>query len=275
MKYIYLIALVGSTSLVGAQTFLNGSFENSTATSCMTNIDNATFNSYFTNVRGIGELQTLDVFYDNACTIYGLAQDGHYFSSIENTVSSVTSTAMSFELSSNMISGNTYSFCFYFKGLYDEIQMGPIEIGISNNSSTFGTLIYTTPTAALEWTNQTVNFQAPITGNYITVRYQNSTAYNGVLIDNFRICDGLGVDNSKASKASYRIYPNPTSDILNIEALENQSDIISLKVYNQIGQKVYDSEYIKKLSVASLPTGIYMLEISTDETAFVYKFVKQ
>jgi hypothetical protein len=273
MKYLYLITFIGLSNFSSAQTFLNGSFETNTANDCIYNIDNESFDSYFSNIKGIGDFQALDILYDGACDEYGLAQEGNYFSTLENSLG--VSTAMSFELSGNILIGDNFSFCFYFRGVYAPVQIGPIEIGLSDNDSTFGALVYTSTTANLEWQNQIVTFQAPITGNYITVRYKNSTNYNGILIDNFRICNGLGIEGPKATETSYRIYPNPTTENLNIAIINDLPSATSLRIYNQLGQKLFESAYSQVISVASLPAGIYILELSTNEQVTSYKFIKQ
>ena len=63
------------------------------------------------------------------------------------------------------------------------------------------------------------------------------------------------------------IYPNPTSDILNIRFLENVEEG-RIEMYNELGQMVLEAQlnhpFNKKISVGVLPAGIYFLRLKMD-----------
>jgi len=160
-RLLFLFVLAGFVPAVYGQLFLNSSFENTIVTNCMiNNISNTQFDSLMSNAKGIGATETIDIFYDSSCPQYGSAQEGHYFVSVENNSNDSTqSTAISLKLSDTLQTGNSYSFCFYDKSQL--IGAGPVVIGISNTDSTFGTVIYTAPTADTVWTLRTVTFIPP------------------------------------------------------------------------------------------------------------------
>lgn len=262
-RLLFLFQLLSFAPTIYGQTFLNGSFENNTVTNCMYDIDNATFNSVMTNVKGIGELQTLGIFYYNNCPGFDSAQSGNYFVSLENTSDSTKSTAISMKLADTLQAGFPYTFCYYDRGL--TLYNGPVEIGMSNNDSTFGTLIYTSPTCDTTWQQRTVSFNSPITGNYVTARYKhNPPPYDGLLIDNFGVCLSNGI-NEHSTKNSFKLFPNPTTDHINIQTNFYQKFIFN--IYNSLGQ-LAKSGVIESNSTTiylnELANGIYSIELLAD-----------
>lgn len=72
-------------------------------------------------------------------------------------------------------------------------------------------------------------------------------------------------------KSSFSIYPNPTSDFIQIESPEN---IIEVNIYSSLGQKVMTSQ-ATKINVKSLNTDVYWMEIKTKNGSTVHKVVKK
>lgn len=70
-----------------------------------------------------------------------------------------------------------------------------------------------------------------------------------------------------------KLYPNPTSSILNIS---NVNDNTLVKIYNLQGQTVYNGAVRNNsLDVSNLPVGTYMLEIDFNNSKIVKRFIKQ
>lgn len=67
------------------------------------------------------------------------------------------------------------------------------------------------------------------------------------------------------------VYPNPTTDVLNIETTESISNVI---VYNIAGQKVLQAN-TQTLNVSTLQAGVYVLKIETENGIATSKFVKK
>lgn len=72
-------------------------------------------------------------------------------------------------------------------------------------------------------------------------------------------------------KSSFNIYPNPTSDFIQIETSEN---IRELTIYSSTGQKVMTPQ-TTKIDVKALNTGVYWVEIKTKNGSTVHKVVKK
>lgn len=258
------------------QTFLNGNFEVNTISNCMIDIDNATFNSVMTNVNGIGIAQSIDIFYDIDCPIIGVAESGHYFVSVENNsvTDSTQSTIISLKLSDTLATGMNYSFCFYDRGLV--FEDGIVQIGVSNSSSSFGTLIYTSPLIDTVWTMRTVSFNSPDSARYVTAKFKGFQG--GALLDNFGTCESNGINNKLSSENICEIFPNPTDGnvtVQNSELNKNCRVIIS----NQLGQELFSETLNQKsqlLNLTSLSPGIYFVKVQMQSgTVVLKKIIKE
>ncbi|MQP52622.1 MULTISPECIES: T9SS type A sorting domain-containing protein [unclassified Flavobacterium] len=83
----------------------------------------------------------------------------------------------------------------------------------------------------------------------------------------------LSSDNFNVTKV--KLYPNPTSNILNIEAGAN---IQSIAVYNVLGQEVMNREANDStisLDVSSLNAGVYVIKTMIDGNVSSTKFIKE
>lgn len=79
----------------------------------------------------------------------------------------------------------------------------------------------------------------------------------------------LGTSEVKA--VEYSVYPNPTSDIINIETKGKLSSSI---LYNMTGQTVLNSDQ-KQLNISSLPKGTYVLKTIIDGIENTKKIIKK
>lgn len=82
------------------------------------------------------------------------------------------------------------------------------------------------------------------------------------------ITGDTGFNNSEMS-----IYPNPAKHTLNISLVEaNGKDYV---IYNIMGQVVGKGIYTESLDVSSLQSGVYMLEVNTDNNKLMKRFIKE
>ncbi|AJR04897.1 T9SS type A sorting domain-containing protein [Siansivirga zeaxanthinifaciens] len=81
----------------------------------------------------------------------------------------------------------------------------------------------------------------------------------------------LNVSQNEFSKAS--VFPNPTSDVLNIKASEK---INSLELYNINGVKVYSKENIENqfINISKLSSGVYILKLNTNNGSEFKRIIK-
>ena len=69
------------------------------------------------------------------------------------------------------------------------------------------------------------------------------------------------------------IFPNPAKHTLNISLVEaNGKDYV---IYNIMGQVVGKGNYTESLDVSSLQSGVYMLEVNTDNNKLMKRFIKE
>ncbi|MGX1023041.1 T9SS type A sorting domain-containing protein [Flavobacterium sp. CS20] len=74
---------------------------------------------------------------------------------------------------------------------------------------------------------------------------------------------------------SVSIYPNPTSDIINIKA--NNIQFKSVKIFSLQGQlvKFFNNLETQNLDVSDLANGLYVMSLTSDNSIIRRKFVKQ
>ncbi len=160
------------------QNFLNGDFEINTAVVDQINLGSAVFDGFMSDCYSIGTTPNLDII---TSATWGPPQNGNWFISL--TGGGTDLVAM--EMSNQFTAGTTYTFSFYDRSDVGFVS-NPIEIGLSTNNTSFGTLIYTAPAAATNtvWTQRTVTFVAPNNGQFLVIR-QQGMLQNWVHIDNF------------------------------------------------------------------------------------------
>lgn len=79
------------------------------------------------------------------------------------------------------------------------------------------------------------------------------------------------LSTSKHQSIEANVYPNPTSDILNIQTAES---ITNVTAYNIAGQKVLQAN-TQTLNVSALKAGVYILKVETTKGSATLKFVKK
>jgi len=85
----------------------------------------------------------------------------------------------------------------------------------------------------------------------------------------------LGVDDIE-SKSSFSIYPNPSSDILNLKLPSNSLGVL-VEVFDVTGKNIYKSIAIKptSINVVNWKTGLYFVKVSSDSYEVTKRFVKE
>ena len=76
-------------------------------------------------------------------------------------------------------------------------------------------------------------------------------------------------------KNNFSIYPNPTTEILNI--VSNTSEKFSINIFNTLGEKITSANNIQhlQLNINNYPSGLYFIQINSDNKFFTQKFIKQ
>ena len=72
-----------------------------------------------------------------------------------------------------------------------------------------------------------------------------------------------------------KIYPNPTNDFINIEIDEEHSNDFIVSIYNSLGIKVRETWNENTISVEDLPSGIYFINVMSEDCSQTRKFLKK
>ncbi len=87
----------------------------------------------------------------------------------------------------------------------------------------------------------------------------------------------LGVKKTLASKPSFKVYPNPSSDFMNLEFSAAKTNA-SYTLYDVTGKVIFKKSLIsqtkEKLDLSALPRGMYFLALTVDGTIATQKISK-
>jgi len=123
--------------------------------------------------------------------------------------------------------------------------------------------------------------------------YNELILYPGVLLDEssdfvgmHKLCPELDCDcyENKNSEVDAKptgnlvLYPNPTTNILNVTISYPDDLLKTIEVYNTIGEMIYKKDNIKSKSfnfnVSNHPSGLFVAKIKTYNHTFLRKFIK-
>jgi hypothetical protein len=71
------------------------------------------------------------------------------------------------------------------------------------------------------------------------------------------------------------IYPNPTTDVLNIIDKGNLFQNSTIEIKNYLGQSVFNSPFTPQIDLSGLSSGMYFLTIRNMNTSQSHKIIKQ
>jgi len=182
----------------------------------------------------------------------------------------------------------------------DPTQTGTLTLTLGTETfpaNTWVTVTYiynkTTGQHTYQYTNGTTSANYSFSGNTtysiftgdiaaefdaINTTLASNTVANTAGIDNiqaeFTNTATLSVNDtpSKNARVSLAIYPNPTSDILNIKS---DSKINAVSVVDLTGRKLDVKLDGDKVNVQSLPSGTYLINVETKDGISTEKFIKK
>ncbi len=85
-------------------------------------------------------------------------------------------------------------------------------------------------------------------------------------------CNALSVNSNALSQVA--VYPNPTSDVLNIQTPANV-DVTSVVLFDVLGKKVNADYNNSAINMTSHSQGVYILKVETSAGTLTQKVVKQ
>lgn len=108
-------------------------------------------------------------------------------------------------------------------------------------------------------------------GKTVAIGTLRSKSLNGFFSGFVRIYDISNLSSNDFVLENFNIYPNPTSDVLNIN-LENNLTLEKVTIYNNAGQVVKEVKEAT-VDVSTLSEGIYFVEVTTNQGKAVKKII--
>jgi PKD repeat protein len=126
--------------------------------------------------------------------------------------------------------------------------------------------------------NKNTTYTYPSVGTYtVTLKVSNGCdTSTTTMVMNIKPCHAESTNDLSNTDDDLLVYPNPTKNNLNLEGNQLNHQVNEIKIYNMVGQ-VVKQEQLKTnnakitISLASLPSGVYMLTVGN----YMRKIVKE
>lgn len=258
MTFIALIAMTGYS-----QTVLNGDFEINSSSGCSFNNLNNTFNMKMSNCFAFGTGSEIDI--QNSSCGYSNPASGNWFISLATRFigSSAVTDQIALKISSLIVNGNSYQISFYQKANTSFAPLDSLIIGVSSDSSTFGTQIYSLqPQDQIGWTLTSFSFSVPLTARFIT--FGNKGLNRGWnYIDDIQMTITTGLNDNEHAQ-SLIFSPNPFSFETNLQTTQVLTDAI-ITIYNSLGLEIKQMQNISGRTIYlqrdNLSSGLYFIQV--------------
>jgi hypothetical protein len=230
---------------VTSNLLVNGDLDTSNyAIGCFFNQANATINANLPGIVAYGAAGEIDLSKSQfMCLVGGLPHSGltKFIIHRQPPQFNRIGDEFSFQLTNALVPGSTYVLTFFAWSLTDfgDPDAGPIEIGLSNNSTTFGTLIFSSTPGTTAWTEMVQGFVAPFAASYLTVRVgPNAQAF--IQVDSFSLIEGsvAGAPTGPAAEFGARVTPNPSRGPMQFELRSPEGGAARLAIFDLAGRRV-------------------------------------
>lgn len=167
-----------------------------------------------------------------------------------------------------------------------------LDLRVNNNGTTYFPWkldVENPSTAATQGDNvvdniEQVYIENPVAGQQYTI----TISHKGNLTDDLQnyalVVTGVNVNSAMATNDAnlnnaVNVYPNPVADNLNLQISDKLTNA-TIRVFNPMGQIVYQNEYkslnnTQSIDFKSIPAGIYMVYIKSNEGAVTKKVIKK
>jgi Secretion system C-terminal sorting domain len=169
---------------------------------------------------------------------------------------------------------------------YDATYFEKLEVFVSSDCGVTWTSVYNkantvlatgtatttawTPNSAANWRNESVSLSSFVGQGSVFVKFVSTNGYgNNLYLDNINVQTVTGIGNDQVATSSVLLYPNPANDLMNVSFVLNQTENVTVNVYNAIGELVNATAYNNmaagqqnvQINTANLSAGMYMVEI--------------
>jgi hypothetical protein len=141
-----------------------------------------------------------------------------------------------------------------------------------------------TPTAS-QWREEVVDMTQFINSTDLLIKFQATSAYgNNMYIDEINLTtQSVSVEEELLNASTISLYPNPTSDVLNVNISLINDATVNMSIVNALGQNVRAisgekfaaGNAIKSIDISDLATGVYSLRIATEGKIVTKQFIKK
>ena len=127
-------------------------------------------------------------------------------------------------------------------------------------------------------TNSDAGLEGALIGNFASVVGLTpgwSVVYTNGLAGKVQLAYDPALGTTQFSTFKFSVYPNPTSDQLNLSAARTISKV---ELFNLLGQRVLSNTVNasqKQLSISNLQNGVYLMEVTIDNAKQAFKIVKK
>lgn len=194
----------------------------------------------------------------------------------------------------SLAAANTYltfdvAYAQYANGDNDELKI-VVSTDCGNNWTQIydkaGDQLFTAPVttssftpSASQWRTDTVSLSAYVGQSDVIFMFTAISNFgNNLYVDNiYAGTVNVGIDETTASSL-FNIFPNPVTDILNIEF--TAATIGTITVSDVLGKQVFSKQIFNtqnnfQLSTVDWNSGIYFITLQSDKTISTQKFIKQ
>ncbi|WP_300566648.1 choice-of-anchor J domain-containing protein [Flavobacterium sp.] len=160
---------------------------------------------------------------------------------------------------------NDFSNDSKFRVIVNGTILGTITSPETNNQDAFKTFQYDL---------------TPFVGSDIKISLQHlgkssSSVGDNAYLDNIKFSPTPLLSNDDYSFIGLKYYPNPVTNILNVE---NNSEISSVEIFTITGQSIFNKEYSTnniRIDMNHLPNGVYFVKINSEDKNKTLKVVKE
>ena len=110
----------------------------------------------------------------------------------------------------------------------------------------------------------------------VTVTDKHGQSYTNYITFNMVDCT-LSDDEEMSFEMSFKLYPNPASESIQLDIFKGRGLKSKLEIYNQAGKLVWEIPQVRhqmQIDVSQLPGGVYYFKLIGDKGIGVEKFVK-
>jgi hypothetical protein len=140
------------------------------------------------------------------------------------------------------------------------------------NTTDFTNMVFDGNVANVNFTLKSLDISAFAGQNiYIAFRHCNSTDVYWMLVDDIEVIAGQHAGISNVTDATVQLYPNPTSNVLNI----NAEGVQEVSVIDINGRTVMTEKNVNTVNLSDLANGVYYVRVITNNGVATEKIVKK